>query len=66
MTTKTKLSSVAKGLALTVLYPAAFAHVAGKRISRFTRERFSSPSKNSGGSEPCRARALQPPYNDLW
>ena len=38
MTTKTKLSSIAKGLALTVLYPAAFAYVAGKRISRFTRE----------------------------
>ncbi len=59
MTTKTKLSSVAKGLALTVLYPVAFAYVAGKRISRFTRERFSSLSKNYGSSEPCRARVLQ-------
>ena len=38
MTTKTKLSSIAKGLALTVLYPAAFAYVAGKRIIQFTRE----------------------------
>ena len=38
MTTKTKLSSIAKGLALAVLYPAAFAYVAGRRISKFTRE----------------------------
>ena len=38
MTTKTKLSSIAKGLALAVLYPAAFAYVAGKRFSKFTRE----------------------------
>ena len=38
MTTKMKLSSVAKGLALAVLYPAAFAYVTGKRISKFTRE----------------------------
>jgi hypothetical protein len=38
VTKTTKLSSIAKGLALAVLYPAAFAYVAGKRISKFTRE----------------------------
>ena len=53
-----EVQQCAKGQALTVLYPGAFAYVAGKRISRFTRERFSSLSKNYGSSEPYRGPSL--------